>query len=76
MAKFIRLHETSKTEVLVNVEQIVYIRDNQTDAALKGNANWRWTTILLTFGNIRVVETEKEIMNLIINNIYEDKSNY
>lgn len=61
--RFIRLHDQNgKTEVLVNVEQIVLIRDMRSDPAAKNSGMFKWTQIATTSRSIDVLETEEEIV--------------
>lgn len=64
--RFIKLHEKDRcNEVLVNVEQIVFIRDLRSDPAVKKIDGFRWTTIGTTKYVLDVLETEEEIVDKI-----------
>ena len=61
--RFIKLHEKDRCdEVLVNVEQIIFIRDMRSDPAVQKNEGFHWTAIGMTRYAIKVLETEEEIV--------------
>ena len=64
--RFIKLHDKSGcTEVLVNVEQIVFIRDLRSDPVVRNVEGYKWTQIGTTICSVEVLETEEEIIYLI-----------
>lgn len=64
--RFIKLHDRNgNTEVSVNVEQIVTIRDLRSDSAVKELGCYEWTLVTTTSNFLEVVETQSEIFNLI-----------
>ena len=76
MIGFIKLHEANEqTQVLLNVEHIVAIRDLRNDPVITGKDSWQWTDIECNNGRkYRVRETEQDI-NKYIKNLcrYENK---
>lgn len=65
--RFIKLHEKDRCDdVLVNVEQIVFIRDLRRDPLLKEEDGFHWTTIGTTKYVLEVLETEEEIVAQIV----------
>ena len=66
MAKFISLNDRKgSTEVMVNVEQIVFIRDLRTDPCTYSLHGFHFTIIETTGTRLEVKETKEEIINLI-----------
>ena len=61
--RFIKLHDRNGcTEVFVNVEQIVFIRDLRSDPVVKKIEGFHWTTVGTTKHSLEVLETEEEIV--------------
>lgn len=68
MYGFIRLHESNSNDVvLVNPAYIVAVTDYRNDPAVRDNKNWQRTLVVTTKVNYSVLETEGEIIELIIN---------
>lgn len=66
MAKFIRLHDRKGlTDVVVNVEQIVFIRDLRTDPFTYSLEGFHFTVVETTGTSLEVKETKDEILELI-----------
>lgn len=66
MAKFISLHDRKgSTEVSVNVEQIVFIRDLRTDPSTYSLDGFHFTIVETTGVRLEVKETKDEIFRLI-----------
>lgn len=66
MAKFISLHDRkSPTDVVVNVEQIVFIRDLRTDPSTCDIKGFDFTFVETTGTSLEVKETKDEILELI-----------
>lgn len=64
--RFIKLHDRNGcTEVLVNVEMIVYIRDLRSDPVVNNCEGYKWTVIKTASVSLDVLETEEEIMHKI-----------
>ena len=64
--RFIKLHDKNGcTEVLVNVGQIVFIRDLRSDKVVQKVNGFKCTLISTTSRDIEVLETESEILDLI-----------
>ena len=66
MAKFISLHDRKcSTEVVVNVEQMVFIRDLRTDPSTYNLDGFHFTIVETTGTRLEVKETSDEILKLI-----------
>ncbi len=66
MAKFISLHDMKcSTEVVVNVEQIVFVRDLRTDPSTYNLDGFHFTIVETTGARLEVKETKDEILKLI-----------
>ena len=66
MAKFISLHDRKgSTDVVVNVEHIVFIRDLRTDPSTYSLDGFHFTIIETTGTRLEVKETKEEIIGLI-----------
>lgn len=66
MAKFISLHDRKGlTDVVVNVEQIVFIRDLRTDPSTYHLEGFHFTVVETTGASIEVKETKDEILKFI-----------
>ena len=66
MAKFISLHERKgSTKVVVNVEQIVFIRDLRTDPSAYSLDGFHFTIVETTGTRLEVKETKDRILKLI-----------
>lgn len=66
MTKFISLHDRiGSTDVVVNVEQIVFIRDLRTDHSTHSLEGFHFTVVETTGASIEVKETKDEILKLI-----------
>lgn len=64
--RFIKLHDRNGcTEVFVNVEQIVFIRDLRSDPATRNVKGYKWTLITTTSSSVEVLETMDEILELM-----------
>lgn len=64
--RFIKLHDRNGcTEVFVNVEQIVFIRDLRSDPATRKAEGFKWTLITTTSSSLEVLETKDKIFGLM-----------
>lgn len=73
MIGFIKLHDRKgATEVRINVQHIVFVRDLRSDPITYTLDGWHYTIIQTTNGSVEVKETEQEVFNLISEE-YESK---